>query len=207
MLDTALQQELLTQATSGDGVALQELLIEYYDQLAAYVAPRIPVSLRAAVNEDDILQQTYVEVIRQIDRFTPQHDRSFYAWLKSIAHRRTLDAIRRQRAVKRGGQRVQVHKVSNSGRSSVADLVDVLSAGSHTPSRSAARHEAVAAVRQVIDALPDDYHQAVQLRLLEGKSLQETATLMDRTPRAVQGLIDRAKKKMRAALEQFAFSR
>ena len=61
-------------------------------------------------------------------------------------------------------------------------------------------HEAVAALTDAIDALPDDNRQAVQLRLLEGKSLEETAEIMNRSPRAIQGLVDRAKKKMRATL-------
>ncbi len=56
------------------------------------------------------------------------------------------------------------------------------------------------AVQNTIAQLPEDYRHAVQLRLLEGRSLEEVAEAMDRTPRAVQGLIDRAKKKMRADL-------
>ena len=79
----------------------------------------------------------------------------------------------------------------------VAELVNLLSGGSHTPSRSVAGHEAV---QNAIGELPEEYRQAVQLRLLEGKSLDETAQLMNRGPRVVQGLSDRAKKKMRAAL-------
>ncbi len=82
----------------------------------------------------------------------------------------------------------------------MVDLVEALSAGSHTPSGSVARHEAVAAVRESIDALPTDHRQAVKLHLLEGKSLKETAAIMERSPRAVQGLLDRAKKKMRDVL-------
>ena len=83
---------------------------------------------------------------------------------------------------------------------SAVDLVNMLSAGSHTPSGSVAGHEAVRAVQQAISDLPEDCRQAVQLRLLEGKSLDEVASAMDRSPRAVQGLVDRARKKMRAAL-------
>ena len=83
-------------------------------------------------------------------------------------------------------------------------LAELLSAGSHTPSRSAARHEEVAAVHKAFEALPDNYRQAVQLRLFEGKSLAETAADMGCSPRAVQGLVDRARKKMRAALGSFS---
>ena len=62
------------------------------------------------------------------------------------------------------------------------------------------RHEAIEAVHEAIDALPEEYRQAVRLRFLEGKSLEEIAELMGRSPRAVQGLVDRAKEKMRATL-------
>ena len=56
------------------------------------------------------------------------------------------------------------------------------------------------AIQNAIAELPDEYRRAVQLMLLECKSLEETAQIMNRGPRAVQGLIDRAKKKMRAVL-------
>ena len=84
--------------------------------------------------------------------------------------------------------------------SSYHDLVEMLSAGSHTASRSAMRHEAVHALQLAIGELPEDYQQAVQLYLIDGKTLQETAVIMNRTSNSVQGLIDRAKKKMRGAL-------
>jgi RNA polymerase sigma factor (sigma-70 family) len=84
--------------------------------------------------------------------------------------------------------------------SSLHDMVEMLSAASHTASRSAMRHEAVLAVADAIAELPPDYQRAVQLHLIDGKALQETATIMSRSARSVQGLIDRVKKKMRAAL-------
>ncbi len=84
--------------------------------------------------------------------------------------------------------------------SSLDDVVELLSAGSHTASRSAIRHEAVQAVQNAIAELREEYRQAIELRLIEGKSLEEVAETMNRSPRAVQGLVDRAKKKLRAAL-------
>ena len=63
-----------------------------------------------------------------------------------------------------------------------------------------AGHEAVSAVREAMEQLPQDYHQALQLRVLQGVSLEDTALIMNRSPRAIQGLVDRAKKKMRATL-------
>ena len=195
MSDTAAKQVLLAQATAGDREALVELLIANYDQLAAHTARKMSSQDRRFLSVDDIVQQTFAQVIQDIGRFTPRTDDSFCAWLKKIAEHRLQDAVRRRKREQRAG-----NIGPRAEARSVAELVELLSAGSHTPSGSAARHEAIAAVQHSINALPDDYRQAVQLRLLQGKSLEETAVLMHRSPRAVQGLVDRAKKKMRAAL-------
>lgn len=200
MRSIAGEQELLAKASSGDAVALQQLLFDYYDPLREQIASKIPPSVQAVVDADDVVQETFAEVIRELGQFSPRTSQSFCAWLKRIAENRVQAAVRHRMAKKRGGDRKQVHGVIPPGADSMVDLIEVLSAGSHTPSRSAARHEAAAAVQQVIDDLPADYRQAVQLRLLEGRSLTETSGIMNRSPRAVQGLVDRAKKKMRAAL-------
>ena len=122
------------------------------------------------------------------------------AWLKRIVEHRIQDAVRRGARLKRGGGRQRIYAPIRPDQSSMADLVEQLSAGGHSPSSSAARHEAIAAVQAEIDALPADYGLAVRLRLLECRSLEETAAVMNRSPRAVQGLLDRAKKKMRDAI-------
>jgi RNA polymerase sigma-70 factor (ECF subfamily) len=82
----------------------------------------------------------------------------------------------------------------------VVELVDLLSAREHSPSRSIARREAVRAVQVALAGLPEDYQRALRLRYFEGKSLEETARIMMRTTGAVRGLLDRAKEKLLAAL-------
>ena len=120
-------------------------------------------------------------------------------WLATIADRRAMHAVRDAQRIKRGGRHKRVGQVVGE-ESSFHNLVEMLSAGSHTASRSAMRHEAVQAIQDVIADLPEDYREAVQLHLIDGNTLQETAEIMGRSPQSVQGLIDRAKKKMRAAL-------
>ena len=60
--------------------------------------------------------------------------------------------------------------------------------------------EAIQAIQVAIASLPDDYREAIHLKYMEGRSLEEVATQMNRSPGAVRGLIDRAKQKMRAAM-------
>ena len=200
MSDAFDEGELLSTAIAGDQAALHELLLEHYDGVTAHVARRLSKPIQGVTSREDIVQETFAQVIRDFKHFQPRSDQSFLAWLKKIAEHRVQDAIRRAERLKRGGGRQRIRAPIRPDKSSLADLVEQLSADGRSPSSSAARHEAIAAVQAEIEALPADYGLAVRLRLLECRSLEETATVMNRSPRAVQGLLDRAKKKMRDAI-------
>ena len=55
-------------------------------------------------------------------------------------------------------------------------------------------------------SLPQDQAEVIQLRYLKGKSIEETATEMDRTAAAVRSLADRAKKKLKELLVELSVS-
>ena len=194
------ERELLSSAIAGDEMALDELLLAHYSQLTDYISTRLPSKIQGVVSAEDIVQQAFVRAMHHVGHFLPGTEQSFHAWLRRIAENVLRDAIKTHNRVKRGGDRRQVRQAAMSDKSAMVDLVEALAAESNTPSRSVARHEAIAAVHEAVGTLPEEYRQAVQLRLFEGKSLIETASIMSRSPRAVQGLVDRAKKKMRAAL-------
>jgi RNA polymerase sigma-70 factor (ECF subfamily) len=101
---------------------------------------------------------------------------------------------------KRGGDRRQVEAlVSASGRGLV-ELVELVSDHRSTPGRQLTRQEAIQALQIGIAALPDDQREAVRLRYLEGKSIEQTAEEMARTTAAVNGLVRRAKESLRVTL-------
>ncbi len=193
-------RELVTNAVSGDRVALERLLLNYYTQLSQHVAPRLPMYIQTVVNVDDILQQTFMQVFRDIGNFQPRSDLSFFAWLKTIAEHRIQDAVKELKRKKRGGDHVRLRRPEDRGTSSVVSLIEMLSADGRTASQSVARGEAIQAIQVAIASLPDDYREAIHLKYMEGRSLEEVATQMNRSPGAVRGLIDRAKQKMRAAM-------
>ena len=204
MPDDDTVSQLVRHAKQGDQVALQQLLALHASALSQFISQRLSPSQNRSIDPEDILQQTLISVFRDIGRFEHRSDGALLAWLKTIAEHRLQDAIKGLKRVKRGGQMRQVRYAAPTESRSVAQLVELLSAGSHTPSRSVAGHEAVKAVQDAIQDLPEDYRQAVQLRLLDGRTLDETAAALDRTPRAVQGLVDRAKKRLRASLSRLS---
>lgn len=196
--DSEADADLLERVRQGDNVAVRQLLLPHVVYLSDFLGAKYPQLKRGMMTVEDVIQETLADAYGQAGKFDP-NKASLRTWLTTIAERRACDAIRGQQRIKRGGQHQQVHQAAFA-ESSVYDIVEMLSAESHTASRSVARHEAVQAIQAGIEQLPEHYRQAVQLHLIEGKSLHEVAATMDRTPRAIQGLIDRAKKKLSTAL-------
>ena len=196
------EQALFRRLAVGDDLAVGELLLPNVVYLSDFIAAKYPQLNHGMTSVEDVVQETLTDAYRQITGFDTNGMASLRTWLTTIADRRAYDAIRVQERIKRGGQHRQVEQ--GFAESSMYDIVEMLSAPSHTASRSVARHEAVQAVQDAIDELPSHYRQAVQLHLLEGKRLDEVAEIMNRGPRAIQGLVDRAKKKLVAVLERLS---
>ena len=190
------ESELVKLAKSGDRVALGRLLLAHYDPLSHHLLPKLPPALGRVVSVDDLLQQTCVQAHRDIGRFEYQGEGSLYAWLKNIAEHRLQDAIRKAGRVKRGGAVHQVENARDAATGSAAELIELLSAGDPTASQVLARREAQQALQVAIAALPEDQRKAVCLRFFQGRSWQDIADAMDRTPTAVRLLVERAKKKL-----------
>jgi RNA polymerase sigma-70 factor (ECF subfamily) len=192
--------DLVALAISGSRAAVERLLLDHYTPLVKHLQPLIPVALQSVLSVEDILQETFSQAFQDIRTFKPSTDKSFGTWLKAIAENRLRDAIKAQRRKKRGGAHQRVHPPIYPDADSALGLAEMLSAGRSTPSQALARDEAVRAVHVAMAGLREDYREAVRLRFLEGQSVEGVAAAMHRSPGAVRGLIDRAKRAMREAM-------
>ena len=113
---------------------------------------------------------------------------AFIAWLQTIADHRLIDEIRK---VDRG----QCRQLSLANTNSLSELIDLVSVDLDSPSHHARRQEAFHAIQIAIAGLPDDQQEAIRLRWLQQKSLEEIARQTGRTEDAVRGLIQRGQKK------------
>ncbi len=198
MLHEQNEHELLLEAVAGDRASLEQLLLMYYTPLSRRITAKLPSMGHGVVAADDVLQQTFMQVFRDIGKFRPRTDKSFQCWLNRIADHRAIDAVRSARRKKRGGDMNRLPPHTNAG--SIEDLIKILSDDGRSPSQSAAGHEAVLAIQIAIDKLTGDQRRAIQLHCLEGKSLEEVAEELQCTKDAVRGLVDRAKRQLREAL-------
>jgi len=194
------QNGLLANAVAGDRAALESLLLACYRRLAARVAPKIPARLRDLVSADDVLQETFAEVFRRIGQFEARGEEAFFHWVSAIADQRLSDMIKAQCAAKRGGGRAPAQAAASPAASSVVDLLEMLRVHEHTPSRSAARHEAVAAVQAALNGVREDYRHALHCRYIRGMPVADIAAEMGRTQRAVHMLCNRGLKQLKNLL-------
>lgn len=182
--------ETVIRAIKGDSIALKILLTGVHHQLKQRLGRKIPANLQSLIEPEDVLQEVHVEVFRRISQFKPQGEAAFERWVATIAITRLRNLIKKYRAIKRGGDKVAVDPNGKLFESSAA-LFDRLSGDVRSPSRNVARREAVLAMQVAMTGMPDHYRQAIQLVHLEGKSAKEAAERMDKTERAVHGLLRR----------------
>jgi len=174
------EDELLDRASRGDRDALVQLFQHHGPRVRAALAGQIPRRFRSLLDEQDILQETYVDAFLGIGRFTPKGSAAFTSWLVKIAMNNVRDAIDGLEADRRRPPRGV-----KSNDESLLDLLNLVSTTGTTPSRHAARNEAKAALAQAIGQLPKTYRLVVQTDDLQGRPAEEVSATLERSQGAM----------------------
>ncbi|MEE8170391.1 MAG: sigma-70 family RNA polymerase sigma factor [Phycisphaerae bacterium] len=168
------------------------------DDLRRYVESAIPSRMTRVVSADDILQDIWITVVRSASDIIATGSEGFDAWLTRIAQRRIADAIRRARAVKRGGRaRITYEKPQTS---SFVDLFARISSPQATPSKTLSARESTNAVQVALAALPERHRAVLMLRYFDGKSHSDIAHALNLSQSAVNSLLFRGMQKLRRLL-------
>ncbi len=186
-------------AACGDEDSLCMLLEHYGPIVRDRLKSKIGQQWRTSLDEDDVMQVTYLEAFLLINQFKHRGTGSFLAWLSQVAENNLRDALRGLQAAKRPNPKRRV-QVSRPNENSFVALVEMLGSTNSTPSRAAARGESERMIEDVLSALPPDYERVVRLYDLEGRSAQEVAEQLGRSTGAIYMLRARAHEKMRGEL-------
>jgi RNA polymerase sigma-70 factor (ECF subfamily) len=165
---------LAHRAAAGSTLAF-ELLAELVDELGlARAGVRQVLVDESAV--DDVTQDTLVSMASSIRSFTGEA--GFVTWLFTIAHRRAVDHLRRQRATEPLAD---------------GDVGDALRISSLISTREA--------VQQLVRALPDRYRPAIELRDIERLSYADTAERLGLNVNTVKSHVARGRALLAAMLD------
>ncbi len=192
---------LLDRARGGDRDALIELIEACAGRVRARIASKITPHLRSSIDEDDVMQVTYLEVVTRLDTFVGGGSAGFFAWMSRLAENNLIDAVRMLTADKRPDPKKRVGSAPISDEdSSACALIDLIGVTVTTPSEGVRGNEIREILNRVLMRLPPDYATVIRLYDLQGHSISEVAAELNRSEGAVYMLRARAHDRLRELL-------
>lgn len=171
------------------------------NRLAKFVAEAIHVVVRSYVhnNEDaeEIIQDTILISIERIDMFDTRS--SLKTWVYRIAINKSKDLLKFRGRIKRSGTKLSLDN---------EDMIssDILRLGDYYhPGKMLESKEQLDILFSGINQLPASQREALTLIKFEQLRMKEVASIMDITPKAVEGLISRSKQNLKKFLETEGF--
>jgi RNA polymerase sigma-70 factor, ECF subfamily len=171
----------------GDRQALESAMARYQHRLYRYL---LRISREPALAED-LFQQTWMRVVERISQFDPQ--RSFEAWLFSVARNLAIDHLRRYRpesldepAAGDEGSETRESRLPASGPSALDRILE---------------HERAARVAAALAEMPAIYREVLSLRFEEEMKLEEIAVVLDAPVSTVKTRLRRGLDAMRDKIE------
>lgn len=184
--DRQLAQAML----AGDERAFRTFFELYFPRVYRFALPR----LRG--NEDtakDVVQSTLIKAMRKLDAW--RGDASLFTWLCQICRREIADHVRSQQ---RRSSKVVLIDDSDEVR---AALENIEAPASDDPLRRADSAELKRLVHAVLDRLPNRYGEALEMKYVEGHSVEEIGQRLGIGHAAAQSLLARARVAFRDGLE------
>ena len=132
---------------------------------------------------DDIAANVFVEAVRGIDRFQ-YRGAPVAAWLFGIAHNETVDHLKRRK------------------RTETTSLEHPEAAGGLLARDGFGTSDEMRDVSDAMGTLKQEHRDVLMLRLMEGRSVAETAALLGKTQGAVKVMQMRALQSLRKRLDR-----
>jgi len=182
------EAKLIERLRSGDSAAMAEFYNIYRSRLYTLVLAQVDQNQAVA---EDIVQETFLAALSSLDKF--RGDSQLYTWLRSIAFHKLNDYYRRQ---------VKQPKAQESSPDFDA-MKQLEQTGNDEPETIAVMEseEVRQSVQHALEQLPQNYQEVLVLKYLEEMPVLEISQVMGRSPKSVEGLLSRARKAMRANLE------
>ena len=158
-------RDLVQRVSSGDAIAVDQLLERHLPGLRTYVRRNISPTLLAKESSDDLVQSVCREVLQGIERFEYRGEAAFRTWLYQAALRKIIDRHRYYKAEKRDVGR-ELSPLTRQAMSS-AELA-LLASSIHSPSRDAAMHEEVQRLEHGFAQLSEPDQHIIRLIYVDG---------------------------------------
>jgi RNA polymerase sigma-70 factor (ECF subfamily) len=169
--------KLILSCQNGEKQAFSDLIALYYPYVSKFL-------LKLTSNEnisEDLTQDTFLKLIRGIDRFDIYGKATFATYLMTIAKHCYVDYLRKDK-----------HIMLCIDDQEIADKVTV--------EHKVLKEIEVSAIMKSVDALPWEQAQAIKLKYLEQLTLQEIAEKFNTQPKTIKSRIHGGMVKLRKGL-------
>ncbi|MGK0387154.1 MAG: RNA polymerase sigma factor (sigma-70 family) [Patiriisocius sp.] len=137
---------------------------------------------------EEITQDVFVKVHQKLNTF--KGDAKLETWLYRITINTSLDAIKSKKRKKRfaifSRDEKDLHNISDFNH----------------PGITLENKETLSLLFKQINQLPDTQKTVLLLLKVEGKSMAEVAEILDKTPKAIESLMQRAKQQLKKIISQ-----
>jgi RNA polymerase sigma-70 factor (ECF subfamily) len=201
-------RSLIEKARAGDREAMNELARRFGGRLEEWIRSRLGEKLMQKVSAGDLVQDTFIQAFRSIERFRTGDLESFWTWLRAIARNAILKQAAHEGARKRGGG-AEILRLQDplSREESAATLEDLLPGLGTSPSERMAREERFECLRQALDSLSPEHRQVILLARVKGLPMKEIAARMGKRVSTASMLLLRAQRKLKAAFGKLTSAR
>lgn len=173
------QAELLARAIQADPAALTALYDQYVNRIYTYIYHRVG---QAEVAED-LTGLVFMRMLEAVRRGKPWRS-SFSGWVYRIAHNLVIDHYRRR------------------SRASFVDIDDAVAISLDVePFHAIEARLDGERVQVALSRLTDEQAEVITLRFLEGLSIAQVASTMDKTEGAIKALQYRAVMALRRVMQ------
>ncbi len=173
-LDDGSLSALIRQSQAGCGKSQNELFRQLQAYLAYVADTNVEAPLRRKLSPSDVVQQSFVRAVEQLPDYRGNTSLEFKGWLRQIL----INEIRQGRRVLAADKRDVRREMPLGGEASdqqPRELIDRYS----TPAALALADEQAAAVRRILQRLPENYQTVIRLRNWEELSFEVIGARMN----------------------------
>jgi RNA polymerase sigma-70 factor (ECF subfamily) len=152
--------------------------------------------VRDAAQAEDVLQETFLRVVRSADAYERQA--KFTTWLFTIARNLCVDASRRRKH--RNAASLDAPVDGQDGKAALGEFVADPGAA---VDRQAIGRQLQVRMKQAIEALPDEQREIFLLREVADLQFNEIAAIIGCPENTVKSRMRYALEKLREALEEY----
>lgn len=173
------EMKVLKRCQNGDKEAFNELITFYYPFVSKFL---FKITCNKKTTED-IVQETFIKLIRNIDKFNIKGKAKFSTYLMTIARNCYLDYLRKNN---KELQYIDINEFSDK----LSIEYDYL------------KNDDYNSILKEINKLPNIQKEVIKLKYIEGYTLKEIAKIQNTTSKTIKSRLFEGRKKLKDKLKR-----